>query len=83
MSFFIARIPYELNHVKKREDADTCNANQLSRDSDEPAFSELDYKNYVERIVVGVDVLNIVLPVVNSKDPSRFHTNNNKKMYFR
>jgi hypothetical protein len=75
-------IPYEWNHVKKREDTDMWNANQLSRDSDEQAFSELDYKNYVERINIGVDVLNIVLPVVKSKVPSRFHTKYNKKMYF-
>jgi hypothetical protein len=75
-------IPYEWNHVKKREDADMWNANQLSLESDEPAFRELDYKNYVERIDIGVDVLNIVLPAVKSKVPSRFHTKYNKKMYF-
>jgi hypothetical protein len=75
-------IPYEWNHVKKREDVDMWNANQLSLDSDEPAFSELEYKNYVERIDIGVDVLNIVLPAVKSKVPSRFHTKYNKKMYF-
>jgi hypothetical protein len=77
-------IPFEWNHVKKREDADMWDVNQLSRDSDEPPFSGLDYKkNYLERINTGFDVLNIVLPVVKSMDRSRFHTKYNKKMYFR
>jgi hypothetical protein len=74
-------IPYEWNHVKKREDADMWNTNQVSRDSQEPPFSELDYKNYVKRINIGVDVLNIVFPVVKSTMPSRFHTKYNKTMY--
>jgi hypothetical protein len=66
-------IPYEWKRVKKSEDSDMWNANQLSRKSYQSPFTELDYKHYREKIDIGVDVLNIELPLVKSKVPSRFH----------
>jgi hypothetical protein len=68
-------IPYEWKRVKKSEDSDMWNANQLSRKSNQSPFTELDYKHYSHRdkIDIGVDVLNIELPLVKSKVPSRFH----------